>query len=413
MKSSLIHTAVQALFIVVFEIFIVTALGFAVVTAAIELLMPRDSGAGGLRWVNLGAAWMGAASGTMHIVVATLSKSTDVENNSHLSVAMAYFSGIFILLVVHCVMFVQVLLPDSLSLAEFSRASVNSSSTVVYTVSQRSDWFQAVAGDFASWCPPCLLLLPKVSLFAGDFASWCPLCLLLLPKVSLFAGGHQWTTIGDTATASASINSIGVLVGGAVLGFLMVLFLLACTAAFSAAPEGSPVPLFTDPSLLLCCNIIIMGVATAAVENVYANCNDVLLVCITPVVFLLLACYYDVASRAVLRLLLIRVNQSHELHRVWFLVSMALIPLAHCCPLVGLLVGPSQPTITYTSLTLTVAGCLFGLLAEWKQYREVLPVENPSAASAVGSDIAKHDTLARMFQIDAFPTKTKSFLKAS
>lgn len=98
----------EALFIVVFEIFVVTALGYAGATAAIELLMPRGAGAGGLRWVNLGAAWLGAGSGIMHIVVATLSKSVDVVNTKHLSVAMGYFGGIFILLLVHCVLFIQV-----------------------------------------------------------------------------------------------------------------------------------------------------------------------------------------------------------------------------------------------------------------------------------------------------------------
>lgn len=84
----------------------------------------------------------------MHVLVATLSKSSDVHDRSHLSVAMGYFGGIFILLVVHCVLFAQVLFPVSLSVAEFSRVSNNASSSIVYTVSQRSDWFQAVAGNY-------------------------------------------------------------------------------------------------------------------------------------------------------------------------------------------------------------------------------------------------------------------------
>lgn len=35
----------------------ITALGFAAVRTAIELLLPYESGAGGLRWANLAAAW--------------------------------------------------------------------------------------------------------------------------------------------------------------------------------------------------------------------------------------------------------------------------------------------------------------------------------------------------------------------
>lgn len=181
------------------------------------------------------------------------------------------------------------------------------------------------------------------------------------------------------------------------LGFLVVLFLLACTAAFSAAVESAVVPLFTDPSLLLCCNIIIMGVVTASVENSYANCGDVLLECILPVVFLLCACYYDVALRAMLFILLTRVNQSELYDRTWFAVSVILVPLAHGCPLVVLLVASVQPIIAYASVTLTVLGCLFGVLFEWQRYNSSQTLSRVRASAKI-ADYASVPTLPTLVQ---------------
>lgn len=156
--------------------------------------------------------------------------------------------------------------------------------------------------------------------------------------------------------------------GGAMLGFIIVLFLLACTAAFSAAAEGSPVPLFTDASLLLCCNVIVMGVAPVAVDKVYANCSDVFMASISPVSFLLLACYYDVGLRTLLQFMLARAGRVDELDRIWFLVSAGLVPLAHLCPLTGLLIEAPPLCLIYTALGLTIAGSVFGVLAEWRRF---------------------------------------------
>lgn len=267
------HRMKTSLFVACIEIAVLGVLACCVLAALDQVFTPAQ-GAGGAKWPISAFAYLSILTVVGHATVLSPAKpdtdtDTDAESGRneaadymkswHHALSQAFLSSMFGVLIL-CVAQVIAGTDGSLGVSVIQRqASSNSTAWpnqdtclpapdpndtfVLYRASHMADWRGAMTGT-NGWV----------------VAKTTTLCNATVVEMSQRGG--------------MNVSGMGLVVLGTSIGIALVFVMVGCIAVSATTDPRSPMPLFLEPTGVLCGNALIALPLVAGVTDVYAGCQD-------------------------------------------------------------------------------------------------------------------------------------------
>jgi hypothetical protein len=239
---------VGSIFVSTCETLVLSCVGYAVMSVVFPMV---GIGPGGVVEWALMVQVVGAGLSTLLHCAAAFSQkiSHSLTSTLHHGIALTYVGVVTTILVTLGTVVGAVYVPGSLLTEEFTRAGTSTPRVVVYVSSALTDWAQVLRG--------------------GD------------PKF------EEFESSGLTIFKPVDAGLVPPIVGGAVLGYLLVVLGLALHTGYVSAADDEFTPLIFDSKVVGLVNVVVCNAVPQGIHSVYGRCGDPLDVAIWPMVYIL------------------------------------------------------------------------------------------------------------------------------